>query len=109
MEKSRVIETCLNKQIDKATALTVLNSHFWENDEWTSLELAYLQYNQDRLIMPQEVWANAVSEVIGEPVLNIFYGVPAIERMVRQAYSKQKDVDKDAIRCSSNYNEKGEI
>lgn len=90
MEKSRVIETCLNKEIDKTTALAIYDSHFWENDEWTSLELAFLQYNQERLIMPQEVWANAVSEVIGEPVLNIFYGVPAIERMVRRAYKENK-------------------
>lgn len=94
MEKSQVIETCLNKKIDKATALTVYNSHFWENDEWTSLELAYLQYNQERLIIPQEVWADAVSEVIGEPVLNIFQGVPAIEQMIRQAYSEK---DKEVI------------
>lgn len=71
MTKQEIL-SLTHKKITREKALELYNSEFWMSGEWVPVELAYLQYHQDRLIMPFEVWWHAVDWTLGYSTLNIF-------------------------------------
>ena len=90
MTKQEIFDVCFQTEISREKALAIYETAFWENSEWNPVELTYLQFHQDRLVMPFKVWMEATSTAIGHPVLNIFYGVPKNKKEVIRAYKKFK-------------------
>ena len=93
LTKQEIFDTCFQKEISREKALSIFETSFWENPDWKPVELAYLQFHQDRLIMPFQVWMESTSTAIGHPVLNIFYGVPKNKSEVISAYKKFKQTE----------------
>ena len=89
MDKHQIFKSLYQTKLTKAEALKFYKLKFWENEEWQPVELAYLQFNQERLVMPFDVWWESVDASIDESTTNIFYCVPEIEQQVIEAYDNK--------------------
>ena len=84
--------------ITRAEAIKYYKSKFWEVQDWDPCELAHLQFNQPRLVIPFEVWWKAVDATLGHPTLNLFPMVTQNRDDVEKAYNKYKARNKSLTR-----------
>jgi len=86
LSKKEIFDALFKTELTKQEALVFYKSKFWESEEWQPCELAYLQFNQNRLFLPFDTWWEMVDKTVGHPTLNIFYGVPSIQEEVEKVY-----------------------
>lgn len=86
MNKQAIWDKYFGTEVSRQVALDAYNSDFWKDGAWEPVELAYLQFNQKRLIMPFDVWWQSVDKTLGRPTLNTFPIVPEVEEGIKSSY-----------------------
>ena len=88
MTKSEIWDKFFGKEVAKGEARALYKSEFWKSDEWQAVELAHLQFNQKKLIMPIILWGEMVSEITGFPVTSFFPASRDNRKAVKKAFNK---------------------
>ena len=68
MTKDEIRELMQKPDLSAEESLRIAETHWWKDDSWDPLELAYLQLHQDRLCMDFGDFHGLVEKALGRPV-----------------------------------------
>ena len=78
MQKAMIFSRCAYEdEITKEEALSIFETKFWETPVWTPLELSYMQFKQERMIMSHETWLDVTQKIFPDRELFVWFYMSA--------------------------------